>query len=316
MTPLTAFRNSVAPVLTLILTLLTAAPLCAAENLLDVRDFGAQPDGKALCTAAIQKAIDACAAMGGGSVYLPPGTLRSGTIYLKSNVTLLLESGSTLLGSENIADYPRNVPAVRSYTDNYVDRSLIAGQDLENVAIRGRGTIDGNGGKFRWPQYLTRPYAIRLVRCRGILIEGVTMRNSAMWMQHYLACDRVTVRGITVFNHVTHNNDGIDLDGCHDATVSDCCFDSDDDAITLKSTLNRACENITITNCTAASHCSAIKMGTESNGGFKNITIANCAIRAAGARGRPAARIAGWPGSPWRSWTGENWIRWRSTTSP
>jgi hypothetical protein len=261
-----------------IVGLLLGMPLCAAEHQFDVRDFGAKIDGNALCTTAIQKAVDACAAVGGGTVWLPPGTLRSGTIYLRNNVTLYLEAGCTLLGSENLGDYPRNVPAVRSYTDNYVDRSLIAGEDLENVAIRGRGTIDGNGGKYLWKEYLTRPYAIRLVRCRGVLVEGVTMRSSAMWMQHYLACDRVAMRGITVYNHTTSNNDGVDIDGCHDVTISDCNFDSDDDAITLKSTLDRACENVTIVNCIASSHCNAIKMGTESNGGFKNITIANCAI--------------------------------------
>ena len=258
--------------------LVAVAPLCGFEHRFDVRDFGAKTDGKTLCTAAIQKAIDACAASGGGTAYLPPGTLRSGTIYLKSNVALLLESGCTLLGSENLDDYPRSVTAVRSYSDNYVDRSLIAGENLENVAICGRGIIDGNGAKFRWPQYLTRPYAIRLVRCQGVLIEGVTMRDAAMWMQHYLACDRVSMRRVTVYNHATYNNDGLDVDGCHDVCISDCKFDSDDDAITLKSTLNRACENVTITNCIASSHCNAIKMGTESNAGFKNITIANCVI--------------------------------------
>ncbi len=250
----------------------------AAEPRFDVRDFGANADGKTLCTEAIQKAIDACAAAGGGTVHLPAGTFRSGTIRLKSNVTLHLEAGCTLLGSENLNDYPENLPAVRSYTDNYTARSLIAGEDLENVAICGRGTIDGNGRKFRWKEYLTRPYAIRLVSCRGVLIDGVTLRNSAMWMQHYLACDRVRMHGVTVFNHITHNNDGVDIDGCHDVHISDCNFDSDDDAITLKSTLDRACENVTITNCIASSHCNAIKFGTESNGGFKNIAISNCTV--------------------------------------
>ena len=262
----------------MLLALVVGLPLHGAEQRFDVRDFGAKADGQSLCTAAIQKAIDACAAGGGGTVYLPPGTLRSGSIRLKSNVSLFLEAGCTLLGSESLDDYPRSVSAVRSYTDNYVDRSLIAGEDLQNVAIRGRGTIDGNGAKFRWPKYLTRPYAIRLVRCRGVTVEGVTMRSSAMWMQHYLACDRVAIRGVTVYNHATHNNDGLDIDGCRDVSISDCDFDSDDDAITLKSTLDRACENVTIANCAARSHCNPIKMGTESNGGFKNIAIANCVV--------------------------------------
>jgi len=99
-----------------------------------------------------------------------------------------------------------------------------------------------------------------------------------MWMQHYLACDKVTIRGITVYNHCNANNDMIDIDGCHDVTISDCVGDTDDDGLTLKSTSGRACENITITNCLLSSHCNALKMGTESNGGFKNITITNCVI--------------------------------------
>ena len=260
------------------LLLWMAAPLAAADHSLDVRDLGAKGDGTTLCTESIQKAVDQCAARGGGTVYFPPGVFRSGTIVLKSRVTLWLAAGSTLLGSERLDDYPKRRPAVRSYTDNYVDRSLIAGEDLEDVAIRGPGTIDGNGGRFRWPQYLTRPYVIRLVSCRGVLVEGVSMRNSPMWMQHYLACDRVTLRGVRVYNHGGANNDGLDLDGCRNVAVSDCNFDSDDDAITLKSTLNRPCRNVTIANCVAASRCNAIKMGTESNGGFQDVTISNCVV--------------------------------------
>jgi hypothetical protein len=155
---------------------------------------------------------------------------------------------------------------------------LIYGENLEHVAIRGRGTIDGQGKAFPWGEYRDRPYLIRLVECRDVLVEGVHLRNSAMWMQQYLACQRVVVRGISVWNHVVHNNDGIDLDACRDALVSDCRFDADDDAICLKSTLDRPCENITIANCIASSHCNAIKMGTESNGGFQNVTITNCTI--------------------------------------
>ena len=99
-----------------------------------------------------------------------------------------------------------------------------------------------------------------------------------MWMQHYLGCQRVTVRGIHVWNYRNQCNDGIDLDGCQDCIVSGCVFESDDDGITLKSTFERPSQNIVISNCVARSHCNAIKMGTESNGGFKNITITNCVV--------------------------------------
>ena len=110
-------------------------------------------------------------------------------------------------------------------------------------------------------------------------ICDVTLRNSGCWMQHYLACDRVHIRGIKVFNRNNYNNDALDLDGCHDVVVSDMIADSDDDAITLKSTSPRLCENIVVHDCIVSSHCNAIKLGTETNGGFRNINISNCVVR-------------------------------------
>jgi polygalacturonase len=98
-------------------------------------------------------------------------------------------------------------------------------------------------------------------------------------MQHYLACDRVLIRGIKVYNRNNYNNDALDLDGCHDVRVSDLIADSDDDAITLKSTSPRLCENIVIHDCIVSSHCNAIKLGTETNGGFRNISISNCVVK-------------------------------------
>ena len=268
--------------------LLIIAPLAAQEQAVNVRQLGAVPDGKTLCTSAIQTAIDRCSNSGGGTVLLPPGTWLSGTLFLKDNVTLYLAAGSTLLGSADPKDYPENVAKIRSYTDTYVRQSLIAGENLRNVAICGRGTIDGQGGQFRLrgDGYQRRPYAIRLVGCRDVLVEDVQLRNSAMWMQHYLACDRVRVRGIRVSNHVNANNDGLDIDGCHDFQVCDCIIDSDDDAICLKATSPRSNENVTISNCILSSLCNALKMGTESTGGCKNLTVANCAIH----KPRPSQR--------------------------
>ncbi len=101
--------------------LLTGVQVIAAEEMYDVRDYGAKSDGKTLCTASIQKAIDACSESGGGTVYLPPGTFLSGTIYFKTGVTLRLTAGSTLLGSKNLKDYPPTVQSFRSYTDNYTE---------------------------------------------------------------------------------------------------------------------------------------------------------------------------------------------------
>jgi polygalacturonase len=249
-----------------------------APRVWDIRDFGAVSDEKTLCTAAIQKAIEQCAARGGGVVYFPPGTWPSGTIEMRSHVTLKLEAGSRLLGSPNPADYPEWGPRIRSYSNGYTRQSLIRGEDLEQVTICGRGTIDGQGASFFGKQFKNRPFGIRLVNCRDVLVEDVSMRDSAMWMQQYLACQRVRIRSVAVTNHVNHNNDGLDLDGCRDVVVSDCFIDSEDDAICLKSTCDRMCENITVTNCVLRSYCSAIKTGTESNGGFRNIVVANCTI--------------------------------------
>jgi polygalacturonase len=249
-----------------------------ADRVLDIRDYGATPDGKTICTAAIQKAIDQCAARGGGTVCFPPGVWLSGTIELRSNVTLRLEAGSRLLGSPKPADYPGWVPEVGPSTSSRNWQSLIRGINLKDVAICGRGTIDGQGKAFSWKENENRPFAIRLINCRDVLVEGVSLCNSGQWMQHYLACQRVRIHGITVNNHATYNNDGLDLDGCRDVVISDCTINSDDDGIVLKSTGKRPCENVAVSNCVVASHCNALKLGTESCGGFRNITIANCAV--------------------------------------
>jgi polygalacturonase len=269
------------------ITFATIAATCLATILhahaltINARDCGAAGDGAQLDTKAIQTAIDKCAASGGGTVLLEGGRFLSGTIYLRSHVTLRVEAGATLLGSTNVNDYPHNIPSIRSYTDNYVKQSLMAGENLEDIGLVGDGTIDGQGRFFaRKPKrpYEDRPYLIRLVNCRDVRVEGLRLQNSAMWMQHYLACERVTVRGIHVWNFSNANNDGIDLDGCKDCLVSQCVFESDDDGITLKSTLDRPTESVTVSDCVARSHCNAIKLGTESNGGFKDITIANCVV--------------------------------------
>ena len=257
--------------------LLARGQAVAAEELYDVRDYGAKPDGKTLCTKSIQKAIDACSEAGGGTVYFPPGTFLSGTIYFKSSVTLELAAGSTLLGSKNLKDYPPTVQAFRSYTDNYTDKSLIYGENVERIAITGSGTIDGQAASFKGP-YKVRPYMIRFSQCRNVTVKDITLRNSPMWVQHYLACDDVRITGITVRSLVNHNNDGINIDSCRRVIISDCNIESGDDAVVLKSTSARICRDVVVNNCVLSSRCNALKMGTESNGGFKNVVMTGCSI--------------------------------------
>lgn len=263
--------------LVLLVWLMLCASVAGAEKLYDVCAFGAKADGETLCTPDIQGAIDACSGDGGGTVYLGPGKYLSGTIYLKSGVTLRLAAGCVLLGSTRLDDFPVTIPAYRSYTDNYTERSLIYAERAERIAITGRGIIDGQGRAFKGP-YKVRPYMIRFIECRDVLMEDVTIVNSPMWVQHFLACDDVRISGITVKSHVNHNNDGIDIDSCHRVVISGCNIDSGDDAIVLKSTSERVCKDVMVSGCVLRSTCNALKMGTESNGGFRNIVLSACAI--------------------------------------
>jgi polygalacturonase len=265
--------------------LLLSVNACNRYSGFNVNRFGARGDGEILDTEAIQSAINACSESGGGTVIFPPGTYLSGTLMLRDRVNLHLHEGATLLGSTKPEDYPKIKTRVRSYYEEIVLQSLIFGEDLSHVSITGKGTIDGQGAAFvvstkkKPDRYFDRPHIIRMIACKNVQIKDINMRNSAMWMQHYLACENLTVTGIRVYNHANQNNDMIDIDGCKNVIVSDCYGDTDDDALTFKSTSEYTCENITVTNCILSSHCNAIKCGTESTGGFKNFTISNCIIR-------------------------------------
>lgn len=260
-----------------------AAPVFACAAVHNILDYGAVSDTTRLSTAAIQRAIDSCNEAGGGTVLIPAGAFKTGSIFLRDNVTLDLENGATLYGSTDIRDYTpvtTDYVSLRTVTPTI---QLIYADGASNVAICGRGTIDGRGRAFpklSWnDEGITRPHLLRFIRCSDVSIEGVTLKNSGCWMQHYLACDRVRIDGITVFNRNNYNNDALDLDGCHNVTVSNMIADSDDDGITLKSTSPRLCEDITISNCVISSHCNAIKLGTETNGGFRNIIVRGITVK-------------------------------------
>ncbi len=250
-----------------------------ADWVVDIRRLGAAADGKTPCTEAIQRAIDQCAARGGGTVRIPAGTWLTGTVYLESRVALLLEAEATLLGSRDLGDYgrPRTVLTGEAKGTEFHYPAIIAGSGLEKIAIQGEGTIDGQGDAFR-DKSVRRPKAIYLEGCRGVLVEGLKMRHAGSWMQHYRKCDGVTIRGINVFNHATYNNDGLNVDSCRNVSITGCRVDSDDDGIVLKSLSTRPCENVTVADCTISSHCNAIKMGTESGGGFRDVTVTNCKV--------------------------------------
>lgn len=250
----------------------------------NVLDYGAKGDGTTLNTQAIQKAIDACSKTG-GIVIFPSGKYLTGTIYFKNDVTIYLHKGAVILGSTNLKDYPENLPVYQFYRKGKIKRSLFYAEKCENIAIKGEGTIDGQGAFIKKingeaaSSYGERPHVIWMIQSKKIKIEGIKLQNSALWMQHYIACENLYIHDIEVYNHANKNNDMMDINGCKDVIISDCQGDTDDDGITLKSTHAMPNENITIANCIISSHCNAIKCGTESNAGFKNITISNCIIR-------------------------------------
>jgi polygalacturonase len=249
-----------------------------------ITDFGAIADGTTDNTSAIQKAIDSCSHTG-GKVIVPQGVFLTATLFLKSNVTLSIQAGATLLGHTDINKYPRLNAGIVFYGDQWAMQSLIFCKNQENVAIEGMGTIDGQGASFKITtdkkpdRYKNRPYLLWFAGSKNIKVSNVSLRNSAFWMQHYLGCEYVQIDGINIWNHSNKNNDMMDIDGCKYVTISNVTGDSDDDGITIKSTSTLLSENITITNCTLSSHCNALKFGTESTGGFRNVAVTNCIIK-------------------------------------
>jgi len=272
--------QGVVPTLVLLLSLFAFTAKATDYNIVN---YGAVNDTTKLSTAALQKAIDACSAAGGGRVVVPTGNYKIGTIILKSNVHMHLEQGATLYGSTDLKDYlpmKTDYVSLRTQTETI---QLIFADKATNVVIDGFGTIDGRGRSFKklsWnDEGITRPHLLRFIQSSDITLRDITLKNSGCWMQHYLACDRVKIDGIKVFNRNNYNNDALDLDGCHEVVVSNMFADSDDDAITLKSTSPRLCENIRIADCVVSSHCNAIKLGTETNGGFRNINISGIVVK-------------------------------------
>ena len=268
-------------VIVTILASLCIASMHAAD--FNIKSYGAKNDTTVLSTHALQQAIDACSAAGGGRVVVPAGIYKIGTIQLKSHVHLYLEQGATLYGSTRLEDYIPMKSDYLSLRTQTTTIQLIYADGVQDVSIDGLGTIDGRGRAFKklsWnDEGITRPHLIRFIQSQDILVRGITLRNSGCWMQHYLACDRLNIDGIKVFNRNNYNNDALDIDGCHEVIVRGMIADSDDDGITLKSTSPRLCENVRISDCVVSSHCNAVKLGTETNGGFRNINISGIVVK-------------------------------------
>lgn len=273
----------------------------------DVKKYGAVGDGKKPDTAAINKAIEAAAEAGGGTVYFPAGTYLSYSIRLKSNITLYFDQGATLLAAEPDSENGYD-PAEPNPTDMYQDyghshwhESLIRGEKLENISILGPGLLHGKG-LDRWdsPKKGRGNKILALKLCRNVIIRDVSFLMGGHFCILATGVDNMTIDNIKIDT----NRDGINIDCCRNVRVTNCTVNSPfDDAIVLKSSYGlgfaRATENVTISNCQVSGYdpgtlldgtfqtnetkapdkdgvTGRIKFGTESNGGFKNITISNC----------------------------------------
>ncbi|MBC7401071.1 MAG: right-handed parallel beta-helix repeat-containing protein [Mucilaginibacter sp.] len=272
----------------------------------NVKTYGAKGDGINIDTKAINKAIDAANAAGGGTVYFPAGDYLSVTIHLKSNIALYIDQGATIIAatvSENVKyDVPEKADndLYQDYGHSYFNNSLIVGINLHDISITGPGRIWGRGLIMREgtngnnpPGLGNKTLALKL--CRNVILRDFTVAHGGWFGFLLTAVDNATIDNIKMDT----NRDGIDLVSSKNVRISNCSINSPvDDAIVLKSdfALNypRDLENVTITNCQVSGYkegtfldgtnvkwsngspTGRIKLGTESNGGFKNIAVSNC----------------------------------------
>jgi hypothetical protein len=259
------------------------------DGLVNVTAHGARGDGETLNTAAIQKALDAAGAAGGGVVLVPPGDFLTGTLHLRSGVTLQVAAGGVLRGSPRIEDYP---PTGRerkkgANVDNQ-PHHLILADGCRDVGLAGPGTIDGSGPAFWDPPttcaFFTRKERrpspmIELHRCRNVRLNSLVIANSPGWTVHVVECDNVRIRGVDIRNSlIGPNTDGLDITDSRDVIVSDCNIVCGDDSIVLKS-YGGVNERILVTNCVCETNCSALKLGaSESLGTMRRIAMSNCVV--------------------------------------
>ena len=281
----------------------------------NVLDFGAIPNRQELATGAIQKAIDACADMGGGRVTVPAGEYVTGSLFLRSGVELHLEMGARLVASHDLSDYnaedayPQNYGSVN---EQWRGKHLIMAIECDNVALTGLGEIDASGDFFfEAPVYypnlpwmsgygwrrgfsaardkeLMRPgQVICFVECTNVTVTDVTVKNSPCWSLFLYGCEQVRIRGIKIFNACHFGNtDGIDIDCCRFVTVSDCIIETGDDCITFRCAggrlkQQRPCEFITVTGCVLSCEACAFRVGVGT-GIIRHVRVSGITIKRAG----------------------------------
>ncbi len=254
----------------------------------DVRTFGAKGDGKTKDTAAIQRAIDACAGTG-GTVLLAGGTFLSGMITLGSDMVFFVDAGATLRGTQDDADYPDTHPATDNTQLLNCRKTLIYAEKAHDLRIDGRGTIDGNGNTPKWigPSTLhpeaTRPMAIYTAQSQRVTIAHVHVVNAAMWGVVNLEADDLWIHDVVVDTPLSGNRDGLDVVDCHHVLIEDVTITSEDDSICLKSGTARGVDDVLVrrAHIVRSIVANALKMGTASYGGFTHVTFEDVVIDSA-----------------------------------
>ena len=254
----------------------------------NVADFIKDVKDGALCTEAVQKAVDCCHENGGGIVRFGAGKYVLGSVFLKSNVTIEIPKGTEILGAESYYDYAQeekiDYPIYQDSSHTYYHPSMFVGLGCENVKITGGGKIDM---RSVWDEDGVRGAAIKhrgakcvaLKECKNVEISNLEMQNVTDLAIYFAGCENVDVFGIKMRVYI----DGISPDNSKNVRIHDCDVETGDDGIVFKSsyTLNRLdiCKDIHVWDCRIKSRCNAIKFGTETNGGFENITIENIDVR-------------------------------------
>jgi hypothetical protein len=272
----------------------------------NVKEYGATGKKADNAGPAIQKAIDEAAAAGGGVVYLPPGEFTSGTLRLRSHVNIYIESGATLFASED--------PAAFDLQKAQSKDALFFGEDLEDISIGGRGTVDGQAKYFWAPDTIERsflhkklivasgksqmrsypvgngtrtvyPHLVWLGKCKNVSITGVSFVKSFSWTFALFDCSRVVIDRVYLYTSLKEAvwADGIDLVDCKDVSISNSTIITGDDCIVFVSGIPEwgtasGCEHITVTNCRLSSASAAIKFSEGNSLRIRDILIDNCAI--------------------------------------
>jgi polygalacturonase/lysophospholipase L1-like esterase len=267
----------------------------AVVKVLDVRQLGAKGDGKTIDTEIIQKAIDECGSSGGGIVRLPAGTYLSKPITLRSKTTLQLDEGAKLKATDDPQDFIKPGRVVENVKSSGDFNAFINGKKLTDIAITGKGTIDGSG--VRWwipaqearknkPGFTSpRPRLIALDNCTNVKIIGVTLANSPSFHIVPKACENVLIEGVTIRAiSLAPNTDAIDPSICHNVIISKCLIDVGDDDVAVKSGSPNperpgpAADSLLVTDCTFI-HGHGMSIGSETNGGVSNVRVQRCIFK-------------------------------------